>query len=323
VSTSTEGAKQLVTYIAASAPAADGRPLEPTAALVVPLAARGRRLGCVVLAATEPGRRYDKPELALCEELSRTCAIALDNARLYRDAQAALRAREDFLTVAAHEVRTPLTSLRLRLAAAQRSLRHADVPLDRHTLEAAVATAVRQTDRLSRLTDLLLEATSETRLVEREVDLVEVARDTAARLSEDARNAGCRIELRAPARVIGSWDATRLHHALTNLLLNAIKFGSNAPIEIDVRADADTAELTVVDHGMGIAEDKQRIVFERFGRGVSTRHYGGLGLGLYVARRIVERHGGSLTVQSNPGAGARFTVTLPLHVSPAALDRAS
>jgi signal transduction histidine kinase len=97
-----------------------------------------------------------------------------------------------------------------------------------------------------------------------------------------------------------------------NLLSNAVKFGSGRPIEVAVERDQELARLTVTDHGIGIAPDQQSRIFERFERAVSSRHYGGFGIGLWVARQLVEAHGGSILVASRTGEGSRFTVSLPL-----------
>jgi signal transduction histidine kinase len=112
---------------------------------------------------------------------------------------------------------------------------------------------------------------------------------------------------------IGRWDAARLDQVLTNLMTNAIRFGAGKPIVVTVKATASAASLAVTDHGIGIAPAAQARIFDRFERGdVSAQHYGGLGLGLYIARQIVEAHGGTISVHSEPGCGATFTVTLPI-----------
>ncbi len=109
----------------------------------------------------------------------------------------------------------------------------------------------------------------------------------------------------------GDVDRSRIDRVVTNLLSNAIKFGPGQPIEVLVSAERGVARLAVRDHGIGIDPAQRAWIFGRFERAVSERHYGGLGLGLYISRRIVEDHGGSIRCESLPGAGATFTVELP------------
>jgi signal transduction histidine kinase len=115
------------------------------------------------------------------------------------------------------------------------------------------------------------------------------------------------------------WDSSRLEQVLTNLLTNALKFGPGQPIEVGIHNAGVAAELVVRDYGVGIDPARQPFVFDRFERAVSARHYGGLGLGLYITRRIIQAHGGNVRVASEPGRGATFTVTLPW-VAPAQSD---
>jgi len=113
-----------------------------------------------------------------------------------------------------------------------------------------------------------------------------------------------------PAR--GFWDRLRISQVVTNLLANAVKYGGGKPVEVEFGPEGDAAFLVVRDHGIGIDPADQPQIFERFERAVSSRNYGGLGLGLYIVKRIVEAHGGTITVQSKPGEGATFRVQLPL-----------
>jgi signal transduction histidine kinase len=116
-------------------------------------------------------------------------------------------------------------------------------------------------------------------------------------------------------RLPGRWDPMALETVAGNLLSNAIKFGSARPIEVAVARDDGSARLTITDHGIGIPVEQQSRIFERFERAVSSRHYGGFGLGLWVARHLVEAHGGTIEVASRQGEGSRFTVSLPLEAT--------
>ncbi len=139
-----------------------------------------------------------------------------------------------------------------------------------------------------------------------------MVREVVLILAEDARRAGCDVSVEAEAEVVGSWDRGRLDQVVTNLLANAIKYGAGAPIHITVRQEGGRARLIVRDQGIGVAAAERGRIFDRFERAVSSRHYGGLGLGLYIVRRIVDAHAGAIAVEGAPGAGAQFIVELPL-----------
>jgi PAS domain S-box-containing protein len=230
--------------------------------------------------------------------------------RLYREAQEATRAREDFLSMAGHELRTPLTTLIFQFYTLRRRL--AAQPENAAEL---VDRARQQLERLVRLTEELLDVTRITsgRLsLEREVtDLSEIAREAAERLRDSAARAGSEIRVDAPPGVRGEWDRSRLDQVVTNLLSNAIKFGKGRPIEVQVEPNSSKARFSVHDRGIGISPEAQSKIFDRFERAVSQRSYGGMGLGLWITRQIVEAHGGRIEVTSAPGAGSTFTVELP------------
>jgi PAS domain S-box-containing protein len=234
--------------------------------------------------------------------------------RLYRETQEAVRARDEFLSVAAHELRTPLAALRLRVQGAQGVLR-ASVPSARERLERALESADRQVQRLSDLVESLLDVSQlqggTPRLHLEEVDLASVVREVVARSEEAAARVGCQLLLRPLAPTPGRWDVARLSQMMSHLLSNAMKFGPGKPVEVALEAGPDTATLVVRDHGIGIAPGRVEGLFRRFERAVPVRHYGGLGLGLYRLRRIVEAHGGEVSVHSTPGEGSTFRIRLP------------
>jgi signal transduction histidine kinase len=171
-----------------------------------------------------------------------------------------------------------------------------------------------QIQRLSQLVDQLLDVSHinmewfELRL--EEIDLVAVARGVADRLAEQLERAGCRLELEFEGRVIGEWDKLRIEQVVRNLLTNAMKYGANRPLRMKVFSEADKAMLQVEDRGIGIRKQDQMRIFERFERAASS-NYGGLGLGLFIARQIVQAHAGRIWVESEPGKGTTFFVELP------------
>jgi PAS domain S-box-containing protein len=234
--------------------------------------------------------------------------------RVEHELRDAVRARDEFLAVASHELRTPLTSLGLQLDALRIAL--AREPLDVGRLRARAQTARRQADRLGTLVSELLDVS---RCAEVDVsvdpedgDLVRCARTLVERVAPDALRAGCALALVAPEAVRARFDPLRLEQALTHVLGNAIKYGAGRPVDVVVERSADRARVVVRDHGIGLDPQERERIFERFERAVSSRHYGGLGLGLFLARRIVEAHDGTISVESAPGEGATFAVELPV-----------
>ena len=282
-------------------------------AMVVPLLVRNRALGAILLVSAGD-RTYGEADLALADDLARRCAAAVDNARLYQDAQDAIRVRDEFLSIASHELKTPLTSLRL-LVETLRRMGKRGVRLDAVEVEERLRAIDRQAVRLSGLSDDLLDI-SRIRLGRLELrldplDFAALVEETAARFREPLAAVGSTLLVRARRPLLGRWDRSRLDQVLSNLLSNAVKYGAGTPVEVEVEGDEAEVRLTVRDHGIGIALDQQGRIFERFERAVSGRHFGGLGLGLYIVRQIVNAHGGEIRVESRPGEGSTFTVVLP------------
>ncbi len=284
------------------------RALGSGSALAVPLAARGTTLGALSLASAHSGR-HGRADVELAQEIARRAAMAVDNARLYREAQEAIRVREDFLSVASHELRTPAAGLMLSVDSLV-ALRGEQVT-DPRTTDKLLDLLVRHGQRLRRLIGDLLDVSQIRTLSLEEIDLVAVVREVLNRLEPQLTLARCSVSFEARAPVTGCWDRSRLDQVITNLLSNAMKFGRGKPVEIALGTAGHCASLGIRDHGIGISPEFQPRLFGRFERGVSAEHYGGLGLGLYICRRIVEAHGGSIRVESQLGAGATFTVELP------------
>jgi PAS domain S-box-containing protein len=243
------------------------------------------------------------------EETARRLAAETAARRALQDA---VSIRDEFLSIAGHELKTPLTAL----------LFHAEsMAKNAPTLTAAevgdrAGKILRNSRRLGRLVDELLDVSRITagrlHLEREEVDVAALVREVVGRGSEAAQQANSRIELQVPERLVGMWDRLRLEQVVENLLTNAVKYGRGQPIHVRLQAEDGAALLMVKDNGVGIAPADQARIFERFERAVSSHHYGGLGLGLWIARQIVEAHGGRIRVSSKPGQGAEFTVRLPL-----------
>jgi signal transduction histidine kinase/FixJ family two-component response regulator len=279
----------------------------------LPLVARGRTMGALTFVRASAQRPFEPRDLGLAEELAGRAAIALENAALYREACEAVRARDEFLSVASHELNTPLATLTLQL---DEILLPPGGSSEQEARERGMVLARRQVERLSRLVWNLLDvsriAAGQIHLWRSEIDLTAITREVVAQFAAELSRAGCRVQIDAPRPVLGRWDPLRIEQVIANLLSNACKYGAGKPIEIQVGEEHGRARLSVQDHGIGIpAADRDRI-FERFERAASRRHYGGLGLGLYISRQVVQAHAGAIRVQSQTGEGSTFIVDLPL-----------
>ena len=240
-------------------------------------------------------------------------AMLAEVSRQRNETQRAIEARDEFLSVASHELNTPLTSLKLALQALQPD----DVaPATANPRLAQLA--IKQVDRLELLVAELLDVTRLRRgtlqLTLAEVDLTELVHEVGARLSPNFERSRSRLEIAADGGIIGRWDRSRIDQVITNLLVNAIKFGEGRPIRVEAALAGDRARLVVRDHGRGIPPDRIDRIFDAYERAAPTAHYGGLGLGLFIVRSLVEQHGGTVHAEST-GDGAAFIVELPLRPS--------
>jgi PAS domain S-box-containing protein len=281
--------------------------------LCIPIAGRTGTDGVIMLVSAGDPHRYDSEDVVLARDLAARAAVSLENNRLLVEALDAVRVRDDFLAVAAHELRTPLTSLLLQIQLLERAIdrERLDTPSARRGLGAAQ----NQAHRLSALVDGLLDvarlASNRLMLEVEDLDLRAVVQGLLTTMAPDFRRASCDVTFTAPEAVTGRWDRVRLEQVLTNLLTNAMKFGAGRPIEVTIEATPAQAEVSVRDHGIGISKSDQERIFGRFERAVSTRHFGGLGLGLHISAQIIRAHQGTMRVRSEPGRGACFIVTLP------------
>jgi PAS domain S-box-containing protein len=292
------------------------RRLGAAAYLTVPLCARGQVLGALTLVSSAPSRRFEPSDIALVMDLGQRAALAVENARLYASAQQAIRVREEFLSIASHELRTPLSALELQVQSFQIQLRKEPIDVARVTSKAEVIR--RQVDRLARLISEMLDVSridaGRLELSIEEVDLGELVREVVTRFAGELERAETRLELSVEEGVVGQWDRLRLDQVVTNLLHNAMKYGKGAPIQVALAIDAETgaAQLTVTDRGIGISAADQVRIFGRFERAVSSRAYGGMGVGLFIVAQILAAHRAEISVTSELGQGATFVVSLPL-----------
>ncbi|MGK4007566.1 GAF domain-containing protein [Sorangium sp. So ce1036] len=297
--------------------AAANRELAPLSYLVVALRARGRILGAMSLVSSESGRFFEQADVAFAEEVAHRAALALDNARLYREVQDANRLKDEFLGTVSHELRTPLNAIlgwaRMMQAGS----------LDRVAETRALSAIERNAEHQVTLIDELLDASqvvTGTLKIERlAVELTLPVQAAVEAILPSAAGKGVAIETTLdPEGVYVEGDPARLQQVVWHLLSNAVKFSRpGGLVQVHLSQDERFAEIRVSDDGEGISADSLPHVFERFRQGDSSssgaRHHGGLGLGLSIVRHLVELHGGTVRLTSpGPGRGTTCAVHLPL-----------
>jgi len=233
------------------------------------------------------------------------------------ETKTALNVRDEFLAIASHELKTPLTPVKMLIYNLKKNLESTLTGNPKvETMKKLVQNADNQIDRLMRLIDDLLDVSRISRnriaLHPEEFDLYEVFHEIAHRYESELNKAGCTLIFNDHHEVKGKWDRLRMEQVLVNLLSNAIKYGAGKQIEITISKQDARATLIVRDHGIGINKADQERIFTRYTRAVPLTNYGGLGLGLFITRQIVEAHQGSIRVESELGKGAAFIVELPL-----------
>lgn len=240
--------------------------------------------------------------------------LAAENARLYEEASVAVKARDEYLSVASHELRNPLTALHLQLQLLERAMRSHSPGSS--TPDEILHRCQQQARRLRALLDELLDLTrlrlGRLELHRDRCDLSSLVCETTADFAIEAARAGSEIRIHARDPLVGNFDPVRVRQVVTNLISNALKYGEGQPIDVSVERRGGRAQITVRDHGLGIPEDQQARIFERFERATDDKSIAGLGLGLYVSKQITETHGGSLQLWSQPQQGSAFTMDLPI-----------
>ena len=305
-------------------PSADSHALglpHATSTITAPLMVRGRHFGTISCITARAGRAtYNEGDRAVVEELAHRCALAIDNAELYRQTREAVSARDQFVSIASHELRTPVTSAKGYLQLLDRHL--GQESFDRDRMKVYTARIAAGIERLEALVGDLLDAsrTQQGRLdlIPAPCDLTTIAGAVLSRFEEQVeRSQGHTLVFDAPEAVPGEWDMGRLDQVLTNLLSNALKYSpEGGTITLQIRRQDDGGALvSITDHGLGIPLEEQRLLFTPFMRGSAAQgRISGTGLGLYIVRQIIEGHGGTIGVESAPGHGSTFTFTIPARI---------
>lgn len=284
-------------------------------AMVVPLNARGRMLGAISFITAGSGRRYRAIDLSLAEDLARRVALALDNALLYREAQQALQARDAFLSVAAHELKTPATLILAHAELLQRRAEREGTASERDLRSLHMLGS--QTQRLDRLIQAVLDVSrlqgGALALDRHPLDLVELARHVVEEFTVMVTDHRLLFVAASEPQIVEG-DSLRLEQVVQNLVQNAIKYSPlSSMIRVQVERRDALVALTVGDQGIGVPEAVIPELFRPFYRAKNIDPgVAGLGIGLYVVKELVSLHGGSVQVDSGEGQGSRFTVLLPL-----------
>jgi PAS domain S-box-containing protein len=285
--------------------------------LAVPVTSRsGEVIGGLFFGHPSAGVFTEREE-RLVSGLAAQIAVAMDNARLFQRAQEAITSRDTFLSIASHELRTPITSMKMQAQLMRRRINGNDpAAFSPERVTRLVDQTERSIGKLSRLVEDMLDisriATGRLNMQPEPVDLSELARDVLDRFEPQLSEAGHALELHLTPGLVGMWDRDRLEQVLANLLTNVLKYAPGAPLKVTTLKVGTTAVLEVQDRGPGIAPEDQQRIFERFERLVAANQVSGLGLGLHISRHIVEAHGGTIQVRSTVGQGASFIVELPV-----------
>ncbi len=281
----------------------------------LPLNVEGKTLGSLTFS-FPINKKFDQLERDFMIALARQCAQAIHRSQLYDDAKKAIEVRDEFLSIASHELRTPLTPLKMQIQGVARQIDNDNVSnLTPDRLIKMVETSDRQITRLSVLIDDLLDVTrisaGKLSLNKESFSMKEMINDVVAQYSHQFKHAQSPVEVKIEGDMMGLWDKVRIEQVIINLLTNAAKYAPKKPILVTMKKEKYMVKIQVKDQGPGISPENQERIFKRFERVSDRQNIGGLGLGLYICKQIVEAHHGKIYVQSNLGEGATFTVELP------------
>lgn len=290
--------------------------LGANSSMIVPIVVSGKHRGVISFIAGNDKPLFNQQDLSLAEELGRRAGIAIENSLLYAAAQNAIKARDEFVSIASHELKTPITSLKMQLQMLLRTINvDTGASPSPQKLQKTLENSTHQVDRLTILIEDLLDVTR----IEKgkltynfeQVNISELVTEMVERFTEDFKRAHCALEVEIEDGVFCFCDLYRIEQVVTNLFTNAIKYGSENPVKITVAQEEGHAIFAVKDNGMGIPKEKHSKIFERFERAISSTNISGLGLGLYISKQIIDAHQGSIKVESELNQGATFKVSLP------------
>lgn len=274
--------------------------------------------GALISVLIEAGKRQDGlSDYKRREREYRAMIVDLETEVLI--AQKSVRQRDEFLSIASHELKTPLTSMLLQTQTALHNIRNVSLAqFSIAHLLTMLESLENQTKRLSKMINDLLNVsiltTGNLQIEREEVDLQQIASDVLNDFSNRLEKEGYKTIFTVSESVVGNWDKVRIEQALSNLISNAIKYGEHKPIEIQTLKKGQTGQFIIKDNGIGINKEQQKRIFNLFERAVSPEQYKGLGVGLYITHQIVIAHGGTISVESRVGHGTTFTLSLPVQL---------
>lgn len=285
--------------------------------IAIPLEVRGDVIGGFLLSTNDPRRAYSVDDVEFMNEIGHSCAVAIDNSLLYRETKRSVKAREDFISIASHELRTPLTSLKMRVDLLSLLMERKKFPEEvNEVLKPIIMDLKPDLHKFARLVEILLDfsklGSDKLHLRIESCDLSKLISEEIERLRPEFMAHKTELVASVQDKVVGECDQVRVQQIVTNLLTNALKFGNQKPVFLTVTGDNHSISITVKDQGIGMNEEDTKKIFKPFERLVSDKHFGGLGLGLFITKQIVDRHNGTISVKSIPGEGTTFFVNLPL-----------
>ncbi len=292
------------------------RELGCNSCLMVPMIYHGKTYGAITMGYGLT-KKHDTEGILLGEEVGRKAGVAIENAYLYQSAQRAIAVRDEFLSIASHELKTPITALKLQVQMTRQS-----VNLEKNLMPdpaKLVKTLDSANDQINRLTSLIEDLLDVTRIESGKIsynlvplEISSLLNDLTDLYSEHLKNAGCLLNVIKidKAKILG--DRGRIEQVILNLLSNSAKYGQGRPVSLKVETEKDFVRIELSDQGMGIPEDKIGSIFDRFVRAVSSKNISGLGLGLYISREIMKAHNGTISVESKVGVGTTFILCFPV-----------
>ncbi len=287
---------------------------------LVPLVSHGRNFGVMV---------FSNPNLALFSHTKRVCMIeslaqrismAYENARSHKQLENSIKIRDEFLAIASHELKTPLTPLKLQfqmLIKAMKQMKQFETPSDK--LDKILRSSDKQLDKINSLIDELLDVarinSGNLQLQIIEFDLVHLAKEIIDRYNHHLSTIQCQLNFESSEScILVEWDIFRIEQVIVNLLTNAIKYGAEKPINISIKRNGNQVTVSIKDYGIGISQKDQERIFNRFERAVTSNYFNGLGLGLFISNQIIQAHQGHIEVISSIGEGATFSFHLPIQI---------
>ena len=260
-------------------------------------------------------KKLGKRHIWLAEELSYRASMAFDNALIHQRSQEAIRSRDEFLSIASHELKTPMQSLTLLNQMRKRNLDKNIIGAFTHEkISKMIEADLKHLMRINRLIDDMLDISSlragKLTFLKEKIEFCSFVKDVIERFRPQVEAVGSYMRVVYSAPVNCHIDIYRIEQVIVNLLTNAVKYGAGSPIKIEICRDLDKVQLHVQDQGPGIKEQDTERIFERFERAISSNEVSGLGLGLYISRQIMEQNHGSLFVRSTINKGSTFIMEL-------------